>query len=107
MTNLILEYISDFVNKNYTFEDNLISENDFEIMDSDKNIIAVVDFVVFAEVLASPVGWSYHNPMETGEVNFYLDKINLHKLFNSKGKICKNATEKFQNELNNNLNEIL
>ena len=107
MENLILEKINDYCNDNYNWHDNFIKCNDLEIYDDNFNIIAIVDFECEVEVYSMPSAGSYFDPPENGECDFILFAINVHDLYNSKGKLLPNCKEKLQKLLEDRIGKNL
>ena len=107
MEKLILETINDYCNENYNWFDDYINCKDLEIYDDNYNCIAIVDFEVEVEVYRKPSYGNYFDPPEHGECDFILFAINLHDLYNSKGKLLPNYKLKLQSELDNVKGKII
>lgn len=107
MEKLILETINDYCNENFTWFGNTVECKDLEIYDDNFNVIAVVDFEVEVEVYRKPSTGTYFDPPEYGECDFILFAINLHDLYNSKGKLLPNCKQKLQKLLEDKIGKNL
>ena len=102
----ILEAINTYANDNLDWNESTVKQTDYEVY-MDGELIAIINFCVYVDVIYFPLFSNYENPPESGECNFILESIEVTMLLNSKDKDCVNAKKRMNYLLTENLNEKL